>query len=470
MGAANGLRAVTSRYLWLALCALAVSAFVLLGYVVWAAYRTTWEEARVIVRDQASLVEARLDSTFRRIDANLADLAADIPEAAWLPGREEVFRSSIEARMARHRRLFPEVAGFRIIDKSGQVRYLTGGADYPRLDDRPYFISARDVPGDGLVFSEVIESRITGTSVMVVARAIRRPDGEFLGVVSAAVEMANLERQFAAGRSGGTVVIAVRRSDSHALVVRQPPVPKEINRGLDSTHSAVIALAAGQREGVLSFAAAADGVRRIYAFRKLENFPFYVLAGLSEAEAMATWRQRALAVGGVGGALFLCLGIVLYALFRAQTRAHEAAAALVEQRQQLREAQRLAKVGSWELDLTSNRLTWTDELFQIFELDTTTPISYALFLSYVHPDDRDLIDKNYRESVSNRSAYDVEHRILMPDGRVKYVRECGETIFDDTGVAIRSIGTAQDVTGHRQMEAKMQLLGSAFQHSSEAPD
>ena len=154
MAAARRTTADNSRHLWLALCALAAGAFVLLAYVLWSAYQTTWEESRTLVRSQAGLVESRLDATLRRIEASLGDLAASIPEAALTDVSGEVEKAAIEARMARHLRSFPELAGFRVIDQNGQVRYLAGGGDYDQLDDRPYFISARDVAGDGLVFSE----------------------------------------------------------------------------------------------------------------------------------------------------------------------------------------------------------------------------------------------------------------------------------------------------------------------------
>ena len=328
MAAARRTTADNSRHLWLALCALAAGAFVLLAYVLWSAYQTTWEESRTLVRSQAGLVESRLDATLRRIDASLGDLAASIPEATLTDHAGELEKQAIEARMARHLRSFPELAGFRVIDQNGHVRYLAGGGDYAQLDDRPYFISARDVAGDGLVFSEVVISRITGHQVLVVARAVRDAQGRFLGIVSAALELAKFEALFAEERPGKTGALAVRRSDNHALVVRYPPAPAEINRSLGPTHPLVARIAAGEREETLSFAAQSDGVQRIYAFRKLEHYPFYVLAGLSEADALEVWRERAWAVGMVGGALFLCLGIVMYGLFRAQAQAYAVATAL----------------------------------------------------------------------------------------------------------------------------------------------
>ena len=114
---------------------------------------------------------------------------------------------------------------------------------------------------------------------------------------------------------------------------------------------------------------------------------------------------------------------------------------------QLKEAQRMARLGSWELDLASNRLTWSDEIYRIFEIDAGKfEASYETFLKAVHPDDRDRVDRAYRDSVRVRQPYEITHRLLMADGRVKHVHESCETSYDPVGKPLRSIGTVQDVT------------------------
>lgn len=138
-------------------------------------------------------------------------------------------------------------------------------------------------------------------------------------------------------------------------------------------------------------------------------------------------------------------------------------------RQGLREAQALAQIGSWELDLLTRRLTWSEELYRIFAIDPQEgPADYARFLSMLHPDDRDRVDQAYRASYRNRQAQEVEHRLIAGDGQVKQLRSRWETRFDEQGNPLRTIGTAQDITDLRRMESQMQLLGTAFHHSGEA--
>lgn len=121
-----------------------------------------------------------------------------------------------------------------------------------------------------------------------------------------------------------------------------------------------------------------------------------------------------------------------------------------------REVQQLAKLGSWELDLGTNSLHWSDEIFSIFELDPARfGASYEAFLAAIHPEDREKVDATYRTSVAQRTSYEIVHRLRMPDGRIKWVQERGRTHYDREGRPVRSMGTVQDISG--QMEARLRL-------------
>jgi PAS domain S-box-containing protein len=135
----------------------------------------------------------------------------------------------------------------------------------------------------------------------------------------------------------------------------------------------------------------------------------------------------------------------------------------------LNEAQRIANIGSWELCLVSDTLVWSDEIFRIFEIDKDSfGASYAAFIAVVHPEDRDLVDRTFAESLNNKMPYELTHRLLMPDGRVKWVHEHGESFFDAAGQPLRAIGTVQDVTEHHSTQLKLRettlLLDSIVQN------
>jgi PAS domain S-box-containing protein len=126
-------------------------------------------------------------------------------------------------------------------------------------------------------------------------------------------------------------------------------------------------------------------------------------------------------------------------------------------RENLIEAQRIGQMGSWELDLVTGVLAWSDEIYRIFEIDRNLfGASYEAFLNAIHPDDRDAVDKAYRDSLENRSAYCIDHRLRLPDGRIKHVRECCETKYDENGKPLHSHGTVQDITVLKETELRLQ--------------
>lgn len=141
------------------------------------------------------------------------------------------------------------------------------------------------------------------------------------------------------------------------------------------------------------------------------------------------------------------------------TEKSAADAALKESAKRLNEAQRIARVGSWTLDLISGELTWSDETFRLFEIDKTAfGASYEAFLETVHPDDREWVRHAYADALVNRGPYEIIHRLQMSDGRIKWVSERCETQFDAQGRPLRSSGTVQDITERKLAEAEIRRL------------
>jgi diguanylate cyclase (GGDEF)-like protein/PAS domain S-box-containing protein len=151
------------------------------------------------------------------------------------------------------------------------------------------------------------------------------------------------------------------------------------------------------------------------------------------------------------------------------TEKKQAEATLIESERRLNEAQRIAQVGSWELDLASGRLDWSDETFSLFEIDPAAfDASYQAFLGAIHPEDRERVSQAYANSLADRSPYEIVHRLRMPDGRIKWVNERCETHYDAQGTAIRSTGTIQDITVLKEAEEALRLYANVFEHSGEA--
>ncbi|OGS91325.1 MAG: hypothetical protein A2Z95_07920 [Gallionellales bacterium GWA2_60_18] len=128
------------------------------------------------------------------------------------------------------------------------------------------------------------------------------------------------------------------------------------------------------------------------------------------------------------------------------------------------EAQRLGRLGSWELDLLSGELRWSDENYRIFEVDPVVKtLTYEMFLGTVHPDDRDKVDRAYSQSLLDRQPYDVVHRLLFAGGRIKWVHEHCDTVFDVSGKPLRSVGMTQDITEQKLNEEALRVAAITFE-------
>lgn len=122
----------------------------------------------------------------------------------------------------------------------------------------------------------------------------------------------------------------------------------------------------------------------------------------------------------------------------------------------LKTAQSLADIGNWELDLFTNELYWCDEIFNLFEIDKSKfTASYEAFLNSIHPEDRELVNNAYLNSLKTKENYAIQHRLLMSDGRIKYVEEKCKNYFDKEGKPLKSVGTVQDISNLKLTELEL---------------
>lgn len=113
----------------------------------------------------------------------------------------------------------------------------------------------------------------------------------------------------------------------------------------------------------------------------------------------------------------------------------------------LAEAQSIAQIGSWAYDLQTRTLSWSDEIYNILELDRSrTAPSGQAFLGIVHPNDRDRVVAAHRKFKDNLRPYDIAFQLLMPDGTTKYVKQHSRIVTGTAGESLRLVGTLQDVT------------------------
>jgi PAS domain S-box-containing protein len=117
----------------------------------------------------------------------------------------------------------------------------------------------------------------------------------------------------------------------------------------------------------------------------------------------------------------------------------------------LAEAQRLSHTGSFGWNVATGEISWSDETLRIFEYDREIKPSLDLVIQRVHPDDKGLIQRTIAEASEHGSDFESDHRLLMPDGRVKYLRVVAHSIRDASG-AVEFVGALTDITGAKEAE------------------
>ncbi len=123
----------------------------------------------------------------------------------------------------------------------------------------------------------------------------------------------------------------------------------------------------------------------------------------------------------------------------------------------LEEAQSIAHIGSWERNLITNQIIWSDEAYRIYGLDpATSKMDFDTVVSMWHQDDRDFVLSIHQEMSRGKDFAEYEFRVIRPDSEIRTIHVIRRTIYDESGRAIRAIGTLQDVTEKKQAETAQQ--------------
>jgi PAS domain S-box-containing protein len=120
-----------------------------------------------------------------------------------------------------------------------------------------------------------------------------------------------------------------------------------------------------------------------------------------------------------------------------------------------------AEVGTWDFDLTTDVLTWSDRTKAMFGISPHIPCSLADFYAGLHPDDREATSAAFASAVDpdRRATYDVEYRTIgKEDGVVRWVAAKGRGLFDGAGRCVRAIGTAIDITARKEAEGRLHFI------------
>jgi len=142
---------------------------------------------------------------------------------------------------------------------------------------------------------------------------------------------------------------------------------------------------------------------------------------------------------------------------------------LQHERANLAEAQELAHIGSWEWSIRDNRVDWSAELYRIYGLEPGGAVTYGSYLEHVHPDDRELVRRAVAQALEDAGPFSFEHRIVRPDGGIRWIHGRGRVIAGTAGDAERMVGTSQDITDAKSLEELRENILATVSHELRTP-
>ncbi len=246
--------------------------------------------ARVIEREVLTAVE--------KMDVVLSETAYEFGPVV----NDGKSRQRLEANrdLQRWMAFIPEAQkeSLRVVDPSGRVVYNAGQtAELPDVvvADRAYFLTQKNNPNAGLVVSEPLLSRFTGKWLITLSRRMLKADGQFGGLVQAALRTEYFQTLFEAVDVGRQGNISLFDTDLR-LLSRQPALPEQLGKTINNTQI-IEALKQKQITGSYETVSRIDGVTRLFFFRKIEGLPYVVVIGRSPEEFLYNWRQKAYLYG-----------------------------------------------------------------------------------------------------------------------------------------------------------------------------
>jgi len=139
------------------------------------------------------------------------------------------------------------------------------------------------------------------------------------------------------------------------------------------------------------------------------------------------------------------------------TERREAEESLKRSEASLARTQRLARLGGWEWDIETDEVSWSEEVYRIYGIAPRSIVpSLERFMEVVHPDDRGLIEEAIDGALYDHKTYDLEHRIVRPDGEVRWVHRRAEMVRGAKGEPLRMIGTVHDITERKVLEERLE--------------
>jgi PAS domain S-box-containing protein len=350
-----------------------------------------------------------------------------------------------------------------IVDAQGIRRHRSIGSPSPNFDvsDRSYFIAQRDGVAKGLFMSEPLVTRSENRAAIVLSRRLENDKGEFAGVITAVVDLEELQRFYGSVTLGKGSAIQLLRDDG-SLLVRDPPAPGTIGRTFPQLAAPPIAPAKPIHSPI-------DGRREFVAVARVRDTPLVLAVTRDETVAMQPWRDEAARLAA-RTLLVALLGLAAIAALWHQLRRIEASErALRDSEERYALAMEGANEGHWDWDLETDHLFLSSKMKmlqgQADDRATTTRAEWMAKIP-IHADDRAPLEAAVKEHLEGRTpSFECEYRVERDDGEWRWLLARGRCLRDATGTPYRFVGSTIDVTAQKQAQADKEHLEAQLRQS-----
>ena len=311
-----------------------------LVYLLRLGYVAALNRASDLADNLSQTLDGQFSATLRRMDATLSQIASRAPPEVLHLAAVPRHQQTVEAMLRSYKTKFPELRDIFVYGPDGGILYDTRPA--PRVSgqgsiaQRPAFIYLKSDPEATIAFSELVRGMVSRQLTVATYVPVRDKQGRLLGVIAGSLKLEHFDQMFEALRLTPGSVAFVRSSVDHKLVIRHPWIESEFNKPVRNPIQA--RLDAGETVGRAEFQAVTDGVYRLYGFRKIENYPFYVVIGMSTHSALQGWYRGVAYIGAIILGLALLLGLTLRRMALVEAQREVARAEAGQALQLLREA------------------------------------------------------------------------------------------------------------------------------------
>ena len=431
----------------------------LVAYQIYVTHQAAVAAAVTDVNNLALVLESKLTDEFSAAQRTASAMVSDIEPDAMHPELAERYSPAVTHRLKDSIQYIPSASGLRYFDANGDRVYSSVDGDPPlNVADRPHFQLTKASPIGTTVFSEVTLGRITRRVSIYLDQAIRSTDGSFLGIASVAFDLDSLHRHFQSIDVGKAGVVALRRLDNGASIVRFPGTIEVDNKPTPDLPVRHAILRDGP-VGVMHIESRIDGTQRIYGYRKIDSFPLFIAVGIADSDYLAEWRKDSVILF-VSSSLFLAvLAAVFFRLAVVDSRRSRSESLLSESEQRFRSLFEQAAVGFAQIETATGRFVRINQRYCDLVGRSQDEMLAIDFQTITHPDDLQAdLDKMEQFKTGRIREYRVETRHFHADGRLIWVSVTA-SLMGSPGDALKyHIAVVEDITERKRLEEQVRQL------------